>query len=422
MEGKRTYLCIDLKSFYASVECHERRLDPMRTNLVVADPERTDKTICLAVSPSMKALGVPGRCRVFEIPAGISYITASPRMQLYMDYSAEIYSIYLRYIAREDMHVYSIDEVFMDVTDYLSLYQMTAKELGIRIMQDILETTGIPAAAGIGSNLYLAKIAMDITGKHAPDRIGILDENTYCRKLWNHRPLTDFWRIGSGTARCLDRLGIRTMGEIAHADEEMLYRIFGIDAELLIDHAWGRETVTMRDIKTYRPKSSSVSSGQVLSRDYEFEEGRMIVREMADTLCLELIEKNLMTESITLHVGYSNRLEHKSAHGTISLRTSSDSARQIMDAVSKLYAQIVSPHIPVRRIALTLNRISDRRCRQYDLFYDSEDFEKEYQIQKAVLEIRNRFGKNALFRGMNLQKGSTALKRNQQIGGHKSGT
>ncbi len=422
MEGKRTYLCIDLKSFYASVECHERRLDPMRTNLVVADPERTDKTICLAVSPSMKALGVPGRCRVFEIPAGISYITAPPRMQLYMDYSAEIYSIYLRYIAREDMHVYSIDEVFMDVTDYLSLYQMTAKELGIRIMQDILETTGIPAAAGIGSNLYLAKIAMDITGKHAPDRIGILDENTYCRKLWNHRPLTDFWRIGSGTARCLDRLGIRTMGEIAHADEEMLYRIFGIDAELLIDHAWGRETVTMRDIKTYRPKSSSVSSGQVLSRDYEFEEGRMIVREMADTLCLELIEKNLMTESITLHVGYSNRLEHKSAHGTISLRTSSDSARQIMDAVSKLYAQIVSPHIPVRRIALTLNRISDRRCRQYDLFYDSEDFEKEYQIQKAVLEIRNRFGKNALFRGMNLQKGSTALKRNQQIGGHKSGT
>lgn len=422
MEGKRTYLCIDLKSFYASVECHERRLDPMRTNLVVADPERTDKTICLAVSPSMKALGVPGRCRVFEIPAGISYITASPRMQLYMDYSAEIYSIYLRYIAKEDMHVYSIDEVFMDVTDYLSLYQMTAKELGIRIMQDILETTGIPAAAGIGSNLYLAKIAMDITGKHAPDRIGILDENTYCRKLWNHRPLTDFWRIGSGTARCLDRLGIRTMGEIAHADEEMLYRIFGIDAELLIDHAWGRETVTMRDIKTYRPKSSSVSSGQVLSRDYEFEEGRMIVREMADTLCLELIEKNLMTESITLHVGYSNRLEHKSAHGTISLRTSSDSARQIMDAVSKLYAQIVSPHIPVRRIALTLNRISDRRCRQYDLFYDSEDFEKEYQIQKAVLEIRNRFGKNALFRGMNLQKGSTALKRNQQIGGHKSGT
>lgn len=422
MEGKRTYLCIDLKSFYASVECHERRLDPMRTNLVVADPERTDKTICLAVSPSMKALGVPGRCRVFEIPAGISYITASPRMQLYMDYSAEIYSIYLRYIAREDMHVYSIDEVFMDVTDYLSLYQMTAKELGIRIMQDILETTGIPAAAGIGSNLYLAKIAMDITGKHAPDRIGILDENTYCRKLWNHRPLTDFWRIGSGTARCLDRLGIRTMGEIAHADEEMLYRIFGIDAGLLIDHAWGRETVTMRDIKTYRPKSSSVSSGQVLSRDYEFEEGRMIVREMADTLCLELIEKNLMTESITLHVGYSNRLEHKSAHGTISLRTSSDSARQIMDAVSKLYAQIVSPHIPVKRIALTLNRISDRRCRQYDLFYDSEDFEKEYQIQKAVLEIRNRFGKNALFRGMNLQKGSTALKRNQQIGGHKSGT
>ena len=422
MGKTRTYICIDLKSFYASVECRERNLDPMRTNLVVADPERTDKTICLAVSPSMKAVGVPGRCRVFEIPRGISYIMAPPRMQLYIDYSAEIYSVYLRYIAREDIHVYSIDEVFMDVTDYLSLYQATAKELCKKIMEDVLKTTGIPAAAGIGSNLYLAKIAMDITGKHTSDRIGVLDEDTYCRRLWDHRPLTDFWRIGSGISSRLEKIGIRTMRDIAHTNEDMLYRMFGIDAELLIDHAWGRETVTMEDIKTYQPKASSVSSGQVLSRDYDFKEGRMIAREMADTLCLELIAGNLLTESVTLHVGYSNRLEHRSAHGTVSLRTATDSSRQIMDAVSGLYEQIVNPHIPVRRITLTFNRVSDRDCRQYDLFYDAEEAEREYRIQKTVLEIKNRFGKNALFRGMDLQEGATTLERNRQIGGHKSGT
>lgn len=421
MGRTRTYICIDLKSFYASVECHERNLDPMKTNLVVADPERTEKTICLAVSPSMKALGVPGRCRVFEIPAGISYVMAPPRMQLYIDYSAEIYSVYLKYVAKKDIHVYSIDEVFMDVTDYLSLYQMTAKELTLRIMEDVLKTTGIPAAAGIGSNLYLAKIAMDITGKHTANRIGILDEETYCRQLWNHRPLTDFWRIGSGTSRKLERIGIMTMKDIACADVDMLYRMFGIDAELLIDHAWGKETVTMRDIKTYQPKASSVSSGQVLSRDYEFGEGRMIVREMADALCLELIAGNLLTESVTLHVGYTNRMEHRSAHGTVSLRTATDSSRQIMDAASSLYEQIVNPHIPVRRITLTFNRVSDRDCRQYDLFYDAEESEKEYRIQKTVLEIKKRFGKNALFRGMDLQEGATALERNRQIGGHKSG-
>ena len=289
-------------------------------------------------------------------------------------------------------------------------------------MEDVLKTTGIPAAAGIGSNLYLAKIAMDITGKHTSDRIGMLDEDTYCRRLWDHRPLTDFWRIGSGISSRLEKIGIRTMRDIAHTNEDMLYRMFGIDAELLIDHAWGRETVTMEDIKTYQPKASSVSSGQVLSRDYDFKEGRMIAREMADTLCLELIAGNLLTESVTLHVGYSNRLEHRSAHGTVSLRTATDSSRQIMDAVSGLYEQIVNPHIPVRRITLTFNRVSDRDCRQYDLFYDAEEAEREYRIQKTVLEIKNRFGKNALFRGMDLQEGATTLERNRQIGGHKSGT
>lgn len=275
MQKDRTYVCIDLKSFYASVECRERGLDPMTTNLVVADPERSDKTICLAVSPAMKKLGVPGRCRVFEIPKGIEYIMAPPRMQLYIDYSAEIYAIYLKYISKEDIHVYSIDEVFMDVTDYLAMYQMSAKELSVRIMEDILEHTGITATAGIGTNLYLAKVALDITAKHVEDHIGILDEESYCKTLWNHKPLTDFWRIGKGIANRLEQSGIRRMGEIAHADEDMLYRMFGVDAELLIDHAWGRESTTMQDIKSYRPKTNSLSSGQVLECDYTFEKGKL---------------------------------------------------------------------------------------------------------------------------------------------------
>lgn len=262
MQKDRTYVCIDLKSFYASVECRERGLDPMTTNLVVADPERSDKTICLAVSPAMKKLGVPGRCRVFEIPKGIEYIMAPPRMQLYIDYSAEIYAIYLKYISKEDIHVYSIDEVFMDVTDYLAMYQMSAKELSVRIMEDILEHTGITATAGIGTNLYLAKVALDITAKHVEDHIGILDEESYCKTLWNHKPLTDFWRIGKGIANRLEQSGIRRMGEIAHADEDMLYRMFGVDAELLIDHAWGRESTTMQDIKSYRPKTNEPYQSQ----------------------------------------------------------------------------------------------------------------------------------------------------------------
>lgn len=271
MNKTRTYLCIDLKSFYASVECAERGLDPLTTNLVVADPERTDKTICLAISPSMKALGIPNRCRVFQIPKGIDYIMATPRMQLYIDYSAEIYAIYLKYIAKEDIYVYSIDEAFMDVTDYLAMYQMTARELGTTIMNDVLWSLGITAACGIGTNLYLAKVALDIAAKHTEDHVGILDEESFCKQMWNHRPLTDFWRIGSGTARTLEKYGILTMKDIAEADENLLYRLFGIDAELLIDHAWGREPTTIADIKAYKPKNSSLTSGQVLSCDYEYD-------------------------------------------------------------------------------------------------------------------------------------------------------
>lgn len=421
MEKSRKYVCIDLKSFYASVECQERGLDPMTTNLVVADPERTQKTICLAVSPSMKALGVPGRCRVFEIPDHISYIMAQPRMQLYIDYSAEIYAVYLKYIAKEDIHVYSIDEVFMDVTDYLALYQMTPRELGIRIMQDILDTTGIPASCGIGTNLYLAKIALDITAKHARDRIGELDEETYCARLGRHRPLTDFWRVGKGTVKRLESAGITTMEEIAEADENLLYRLFGIDAELLIDHAKGRETVTIADIKNYRPKENSISSGQVLSRDYSYEEGKLIVKEMADLLCLELTDKGLVTDSITLHIRYGGRTEQKPAHGTTTMAFATCSSRQILSYTESLYEKIVNPYLYIHRVTISFNHVSDEAFRQYDLFTDPVLQERDYKVQKAVLDIKERFGKNAILKGMNLEQAGTTKERNLQIGGHKSG-
>ena len=417
----RTYVCIDLKSFYASVECRERGLDPITTKLVVADPERTQKTICLAVSPALKALGIPGRCRVFEIPEGIKYIMAPPRMQLYIDYSAEIYGIYLKYIAKEDIHVYSIDEVFMDVTDYLTMYEMSAKELSIKIMQDIYETTGITATCGIGTNLYLAKVALDITAKHVEDHIGELTEESYRRTLWRHQPLTDFWRVGAGVQRRLRSMGISTMEEIAKADEEALYKMFGIDAELLIDHAWGWEPTLMSDIKAYKAKSNSISSGQVLSCDYNFEDGKLATKEMADLLCLELVEKGLVTNSITLHVGYTRRAEKKSAHGTISMTVTTSSAKQIRSYTERLYEQIVDCFVPVHRISLTFNNVVDEMYQQYDLFTDPAELEREHKIQKAMLDIKGKYGKNAILKGMNLQEAATTRERNQQIGGHKSG-
>lgn len=421
MNEDRLYMCIDLKSFYASVECVERGLDPLTTNLVVADPERTEKTICLAISPPMKALGIKNRCRVFEIPGGIHYLMAPPRMQLYIDYSAEIYSIYLKYIAKEDIHVYSIDEAFLDVTNYLHMYQMGARELGQTIMDDILSSTGITATCGIGTNLYLAKIALDITAKHCDDHIGHLTEAGFRQHLWDHRPLTDFWRIGAGTARRLSSLGIRTMRELARFDEDTLYRIFGIDAELLIDHAWGLESTTMADIKNYKPQNTSMGSGQVLSRDYAFDEGVLIVREMADLLTLDLVDKHLVTDSVTLHVGYTNIYGKKAAHGTSSLVTATSSSRRLMDTTEELYRQIVDPTVPIRRITLTYNRVKDDCYQQYDLFCDPAEMEKERRMQNAMLDIKRKFGKNAIVRGMNLQEGATTLERNRQIGGHKSG-
>lgn len=421
MMENRTYVCIDLKSFYASVECRERGLDPITTKLVVADPDRTQKTICLAVSPALKALGIPGRCRVFEIPEGIKYIMAPPRMQLYIDYSAEIYGIYLKYIAKEDIHVYSIDEVFMDVTDYLTMYEMSAKELSIKIMQDIYETTGITATCGIGTNLYLAKVALDITAKHIEDHIGELTEESYRRTLWRHQPLTDFWRVGAGVERRLRSMGISTMEEIAKADEDSLYKMFGIDAELLIDHAWGREPTLMSDIKAYKAKSNSISSGQVLACDYNFEDGKLAAKEMADLLCLEMVEKGLVTNSITLHVGYTRRAEKKSAHGTISMTVTTSSAKQIRGYTERLYEQIVDRFVPVHRISLTFNNVVDEMYQQYDLFTDPAELEREHKIQKAMLDIKGKYGKNAILKGMNLQEAATTRERNQQIGGHKSG-
>lgn len=418
----RVYVCIDLKSFYASVECVERCLDPMKTNLIVADPERTDKTICLAVSPSMKALGVKNRCRVFEIPRDIEYITARPRMQLYIDYSAEIYSIYLKYMAKEDIQVYSIDEVFMDVTDYLGMYGLTAKELGIKIMDDIYNTVGVRATCGIGTNLYLAKIALDITAKHSDDFIGVLDEESYKRTLWRHRPLTDFWRVGSGTAKRLARAGIYDMGQIAEADEELLYNMFGVDAELLIDHAWGREPVTISDIKSYVPKSSSITSGQVLPRDYGHEEGKLIVKEMADEMCLELVSLGLVTDSVTLCLNYSREYGADTARGSVSLDCATNSPREMLPYVEKLYEKIKDRNIPVRKVNLSYNRITDEAYRQYGLFCSAGDMEKENRVQRAVLDLKEKFGKDAVLKGMNLEQGATARQRNHQIGGHRSGT
>lgn len=424
--GNRIYLCIDLKSFYASVECVERGLNPMTTNLVVADPERGNTTICLAISPSMKSLkslGIKNRCRVFQIPKNISYIMASPRMKLYIEYSANIYEIYLKYIAKEDIHVYSIDEAFLDVTGYLTMYKMNARELAVKIMEDIRNTVGIIATAGIGTNLYLAKIALDIMAKHARDNIGYLDEELYCKTLWKHKPLTDFWRIGSGIAKRLDGMGITTMGIVAHVDEDLLYQMFGIDAELLIDHAWGRETTTIADIKAYKPQNNSLSSSQVLPRDYNYEECCLIVKEMTDALCLDMVDKGLVTESVSMIIGYgySNIMKRESVRGTAAMTVCTNSYKTIIAYILELYHRIVNKDMLIRKITLCFNNVMDEAYEQYDLFSNPMELERERKLQKATLEIKKRFGKNAIIRGMDLQEAGTAIERNRQIGGHKSG-
>lgn len=436
-----TYVAIDLKSFYASVECVERGLDPLTTNLVVADPSRTDKTICLAVSPSLKKYGLSGRSRLFEVHQVLAdlrkrtgktvpFITAPPRMSLYMQYSGRIYAIYLKYVSPEDIHVYSIDECFLDVSRYLALYHTTARQLTRTILQDVLKTTGITGTAGIGTNLYLCKIAMDIMAKHAEadadgTRIGELDETSYKYQLWDHRPLTDFWRIGRGTADTLEKRQIFTMGDLARASidqEEWLYQTFGIDAELLIDHAWGLEPCTMADIKRYRPGSNSLGSGQVLQSPYPYSRARIIVLEMIDELILELSAKELATDSVTLHIGYDRSVGDLpgTAHGTANLKTPSSSPEKIRQAVLDLYDRIVDPSRFVRRVTVTANRVVPDNYLQFDLFSDPEKLEKEKNLQRIILEIRKKYGKNAILKGTSLQDGATARERHQQIGGHRA--
>lgn len=508
MAEDRVYIAIDLKSFYASVECRERGLDPMCTNLVVADAARTEKTICLAVSPSLKSYGISGRARLFEVvqkvrqvnaerlaaaPEGrfegssydsvqleknpsmeVGYITAIPRMALYMKYSTDIYQVYLKYVAPEDIHIYSIDEVFMDVTDYLQAYRMDAHQLAMTIIRDVLETTGITATAGIGTNLYLAKIAMDIVAKHIPAdedgvRIAELDERKYRELLWDHQPITDFWRVGRGYARKLYANGLYTMGDIARCstgkpgdfyNEDLLYRLFGVNAELLIDHAWGWEPVTMKEIKAYRPERKSIGSGQVLHDPYEAQTARLVVHEMTDMMVLDLVDKGLETNQIVLTVGYDienltdparrsryrgpvtvdpyGRRIPKHAHGTVNLKKATSSSKIIIEAVLELYDRIVDTDLLVRRINLSVNNVTAEGTdpagdgsQQLDMFTDYEaeqkrheeeaaELEQEKQLQHAMLDIKKKFGKNALLKGMNLQEGATARQRNKQIGGHKA--
>lgn len=499
---ERTYIAIDLKSFYASVECVERNLDPLTTNLVVADESRTEKTICLAVSPSLKSYGIGGRARLFEVVQrvkeinyqrlrqtpyhrftgkstdntqiekhsdwAIDYLVATPRMSLYIHYSSLIYEIYLKYISEEDIHIYSIDEVFMDVTHYLDSYKTTAHQLAIKIIHDVYSQTGITATAGIGTNMYLCKVAMDIVAKHIPAdkegvRIAELNEMTYRQQLWDHKPLTSFWRVGKGIAQKLSYYGIDTMGKIARCsleDEEFLYQLFGVNAELLIDHAWGWEPCTIDQIKAYKPTTNSISAGQVLSSAYNFQKARVVVQEMADNLSLNLVDKKLVTDQLVLTVNYDTesltnptiKEEYhgeivnnyygkpvpKHAHGTTNLNTHSSSSRLIIDAIMKLYDKIVNHNLLIRRLTLCANHvISEEKIQlikqpiQLDLFTDydqfkkekeeeKEMFEKERKIQESVLSIKKRYGNNAILKGVNFEEGATAKERNTQIGGHKA--
>ena len=504
----KCYICCDLKSFYASVECVERGLDPMTTNLVVADKRRTEKTICLAVSPSLKAYGLPGRARLFEVvqrvkevnaqrqqraPGGrltgsswndpelkrapelaLDYLVAPPRMAHYIDWSTRIYNVYLKYAAPEDIHVYSIDEVFLDATNYLETFHMSGREFARTIILDILRTTGITAAAGIGTNLYLAKVAMDIVAKHVhPDKDGVriakLNEMTYRRLLWTHRPLTDFWRVGRGYARKLEDHRLFTMGDVARCSlgkpgdyysEELLYKLFGVNAELLIDHAWGWEPCTIADIKTYRPENKSIVSGQVLQCPYSFEKARLVVREMADALALDLVDKRLVTDQLVLTVGYDlenlrdpsrqsrytgpvtndryGRKIPKHAYGTENLGDYTSSTSALLEAASRLYDRVTDPNLLIRRLSICANHLLDEgaarqqeKAEQLDLFTDyaaqarqreeeNAAHVRERKLQEAMLGIKKRYGKNAILKGMNLEEGATARDRNRQIGGHQA--
>jgi DNA polymerase V len=420
---QKQYLCIDQKSFYATVECVARGLDPMAADLVVADPDRSQNTICLAVSTHLKKRGVQNRCRIRDIPPHIQYIVAPPRMQLYIDCAAEIYGVFLKYLAPEDIYVYSIDEAFLDVTPYLKMYGLSTRDLARQIMEDVTKTVGTVSACGIGTNLYLAKIALDITAKHAEDLIGILDEESYREKLWDHQPITDFWRISTGTATRLRNHGITTMRGIAMMEEDYLYKWFGIDAELLIDHAWGREPTTIADIKNYKSKSKSLSSTQVLMRDYKTQEAEVIVKEMADQICLDMAAQHLVTESVTLFIGYSHTQGVPGAGGTARLAMPTNGAGQIVPAIATLYKRIVNPTYVIRRVGLCCNNVfEDPGTVQLNLFEDTTRQLRDKALQESLLGIRAKYGKNSILKGMNYTEAATARERNRQIGGHKSGT
>ena len=418
-ETNKIYLCIDLKSFYASVECVERGLDPFEVNLVVADPDRGGGAITLAATPAIKKLGVPSRGRIYEIPDNIEYIIARPRMHLYMEYSAKIYSIFLKHIAPEDIHVYSIDEAFLDATPYLELYGLTPKQLARRILEDIYDETGITATVGIGTNLFLTKVALDITAKHTPDNMGYLDEELFRQKLWKHTPLTDFWMIGPGTARHLAKLGVFDLYDLTQFPEWILYKEFGINAEILIDHAWGREPVEIKDIKAYKPTSNSISNSQILFEDYNVNDAYLILKEMVDSNVLVLTEKHLVTDHISLFIGYSKD-KRKPSRGSRKITNRTNSYRILMEEFRLLYKKIVDPTYPIRHIGISFGNVKDEIYEQYDLFVDIEEIEKERKLQQTLVDIRNKFGKNAVLKGMNFYEKATQRKRNGLVGGHNA--
>lgn len=415
----KAYLCIDLKTFFASVECVERKLDPFAVNLVVADPSRGKGALCLAVSPKMKEQGVHNRCRIFEIPDNISYITAMPRMNLYMQYSADIYGIYLKYISREDIHVYSIDEAFLDVSEYLQMYSVSAKELARMILQDIYTTTGITATVGIGTNLYLAKIALDITAKHAKDNMGILDEQLYRETLWHHKPVSDFWQVGRGISKRLEKYSVTDMYDIAHMDERILYREFGVNAEYLIDHAWGREPTTIKEIKAYKSKSNSLSNSQILFEDYNYEEALLVLKEMVELNVQNLVESHRVTDHIGLYIGYSAR-NVKATGGSRKLSNVTNSYAYLRNAFIELYRETVNRQELVHMLSISFGNVVDEMYETYDLFTDFNALEKEKKLQLTLLNIKHKFGKNAVIKGMNLLNKATAISRNKLVGGHNA--
>ena len=417
---QKYYLCIDLKTFYASVECVERGLDPFNTNLVVADESRGKGTICLAVSPKMKMLGVKNRCRLFEIPPTIKYMIAMPRMKKYIEYSANIYAIYLKYFAKEDIHVYSIDEAFMDATNYLKLYQMNPVELAKVIIKDIYKNYGITATAGIGTNMYLAKIALDITAKHSATNIGYLDEEKYKKELWYHKPLTDFWQIGKGIERRLNKMRVFTMYDVAHIDQKRLYKEFGVNAEYLIDHSWGKESCTIADIKKYTPKTNSITNSQVLFEDYSFEKARLVLKEMVELGSLRLIENNLVTDTVGLYIGYSKDVI-KATSESKKLENYTNGYRELLKVFLEIYDKNTNRGIAIRRIGVSFGNVIETENVQLSLFTDQEKIDKERKLELAMSSIKHKMGKNTILRGMNLEEGATTILRNKLVGGHNAG-